>query len=149
MLRSPIRLHRGLNIALIITSGRASNAPRSSCLFIRRCWPLSNRFTFDNYLFTTYNLAAPSFLVRPKTAELHIRPPTLAIYRWNSVYCLLSYVVDPISPLLRSVSFLRSGTLDVSPPPVAPFHMFLFSVGIYFGLYTHIRDWTLFTKTGA
>lgn len=106
-------------------------------------------FDFRQGLFTTYNLAAPSFLILPKTAELHIRPPTLPRYRGSSVYCLLSYVVDPILPPLRSVFFFGPGTLDVSQATCGDFSYVSLLGGDIFRLYTHIRDWMLFTMTGA
>lgn len=88
------------------------------------------------------------FFVFSKTAEMHIYPPTLALYHGNSVYCLLSYVVDAILALLRPASS-RPGTLDVSHATCGASSSILFSVEIYLRHYTHIRDWTLFTKFKA
>lgn len=52
-------------------------------------------------------------------------------------------------PRLRSISSLGPALWMSAKPPVALFLMFLFLVEIFLGLYTHIRDWMLFTMTGA
>lgn len=134
MPRSPADFNRDFNIALIIiTSGRARNAPRSSCLFIRRCWPLSPFLLSKSAYLPHITLQPLLFLSARRRLNCTSAPPALALYLGNSVYCLLSYVVDPILPLLTPVSFLEAWHFGCRHmPPVALFRMFLFSVEILF-----------------
>lgn len=107
--------------------------------------------TFEKCLFTTYNLCKPLlFLTSRRRLKCTSTPQHWPFYHGNSVYCLLSYVVDAILPLLRPISFLEAWHFGCQPRDLwRPFVCSLLGGDISSTLYPMYAIGRLFTKSGA